>query len=151
MNALDILINEHNNHRRLLEEVSRDPQLYPKLRADVIHHVNMEEAIFYPRLLKVKALSATVLEAWEEHNLIMQLIQELDGDLSVEAFGAKLETLKKLLLLHIEDEESKLFSKLRSLATPEFLLEVGRQMLIQKRSTDTEEILYPEEPGSHQL
>lgn len=152
MNALDLLVLEHERHKRLLHEVSTDPGVFSRLREEIIHHVNMEEAVFYPNLLRVQELDKTVREAWEEHNLIMQLVQEMDRlEIGITEWKAKLEVLKKLLLLHIDEEENKLFPAIRQLASEEFLSDVGEQMEVQKTFTPTEDIIYPDEEGSHKL
>jgi hemerythrin-like domain-containing protein len=152
MNALKYLIIDHNNHKELLALTDHNSTLYPKLRAEIVHHVNMEEAVFYPNLLRLEVLEKTVREAWEEHNLIMQLLQEMDLlEVSSKEFKAKFQVLKKLLLLHIEEEEKKLFPGIEKLASEEFLEDVGEQMQIQKESVEPLEVLYPEKEGIHKL
>lgn len=152
MNALELLIREHESHKQLLTAVESDSSLFSRLREELIHHVNMEEAVFYPNLLRLPDLAKTVREAWEEHNLIMQLIQEMDSlPPDADEWKAKFEVMKKLLLLHIEDEETRLFPVIRQLASSEFLTEVGEQMQVQKTFTPTEDIIYPDEEGTHKL
>lgn len=144
MNALDYLINEHQSHRKLLDEISQNRAVYDTFRTELIHHVNMEECILYPNLLKVKELEPIVREAWEEHNLIMQLVQQMDDPkLDQNVWMSKFQTMKKLLLLHLDEEETRLFPRIRELATPLFLEDVGEQMLIQKETKPTEDIIYP--------
>lgn len=152
MNALAMLILEHDSHKNHLQKIQTDFSHFARLREEIIHHVNMEEAVLYPNLLRLPALDKAVREAWEEHNLIMQLIQEMDSlPEGSEKWKAKLDVLRKLLLIHIEDEEEKLFPIIKSLASEEFLCDVGEQMAVQKTFTPTEEIIYPEEEGSHKL
>lgn len=152
MNAVDLLLREHDSHRKLLEEVTIANERFSVLRDEVIHHVNMEEAILYPNLLRVPELESIVREAWEEHSLCMQLIQEMDAvSNDIKAWEAKFSTFKKLLISHLDDEEERLFPRIRALASEEFLLDVGEQMLVQKASTPTDQIIYPDEPGSHKI
>jgi hemerythrin superfamily protein len=152
MNAIDYLIKEHQSHRARLKDIEKKTDEFPLFRDELIHHINIEESILYPNLLKLKELNITIQIAWEEHNLIMKLLQEMDSpDLSKENWTAKLMTLKKMVLHHIDDEEKNLFTKIRKLASPEFLLEVGKQMEVQERNEPTENIIYPENSGSHQL
>lgn len=150
MNALEYLIQEHTTHRNLINAIPAEHQRFKELREELVHHVNVEEAIFYPNLLKVSELEPIVRVAWEEHNLIMQLIQELDQlDPEDSQWEAKFNVLSKLILTHHEDEEHKLFKEIERLASAEILDEVGQQMILQKQHTFTEEILYPKVPGSH--
>lgn len=152
MNAIDHLIVEHQSHRARLKDIENQTHEFPLFREELIHHINIEEAILYPNLLKLKELNITTQIAWEEHNLIMKLLQEMDSpNLTKENWKAKLVTLKKIVLHHIDDEEESLFPKIRKLASEEFLIEVGRQMEVQEQSEPTEEIIYPKDPGIHQL
>lgn len=145
MNALDYLIQEHESHRKLLNEIESNHDVYAQFRKELIHHVNMEECILYPNLLRVPDLESATREAWEEHNLIMQLVQELDEQLDPKVWDSKFQTLKKLLLLHLDEEEKNLFPKIRSLSSDEFLDDVGEQMMIQKQVMPTEQIIYPDQ------
>lgn len=144
MNAIALLLKEHESHRRLLNKIEEDHNVFASFREEVIHHVNMEEDVLYPNLLKVKNLEAIVLEAWEEHSLLMQLFQETDAlPAGGKEWLAKVAVLKKLMLLHLENEEENLFPKITKLASPDFLEQVGREMLSHKKQMDPEEILYP--------
>lgn len=146
MNAIDYLIEEHNSHRKLLKNIEKETHLFKVFREELILHVNIEEAILYPSLLKVPALEISTRAAWEEHNLIMQLIQEIDQTPSDnEIWLSKIIALKRLVLNHIDDEEAVLFPKIKAMATPEFLTDIGKQMAFQKQSTFSEEIIYPKE------
>lgn len=152
MNAIEYLLEEHRRHRESLDLIETDESAFPEFRREFIHHVNVEEAILYPNLLKIPELESVVRLAWEEHSLCMQLIQEMDStDVGSAAWKTKFTILKKLVLDHLEEEEDELFPKIRELASPEFLNEVREQMMFQKELTDTEEIIYPDEPGSHKL
>lgn len=152
MDAIEKLLAEHVSHRKLMDDIEMDRSLYSTLRDEFVHHVNMEEAVFYPNLLRVPELEAIVREAWEEHSLCMQLLQEMDElELDSKMWESKYAVFKKLALTHLDEEETNLFPRVREMASKEFLLEVGKQMMIQKASTSTEEILYPEVEGSHKL
>jgi hypothetical protein len=52
--------------------------------------------------------------------------------------------MKKLLLLHLSEEEEKIFSEIWTLASEDFLEDIGEQMIFQKGSIETEKIIYPE-------
>ena len=152
MDAIAYLIEDHDRHRKLLSLTEKDHSKFSELKDDFVHHVNIEEAVFYPNLLKVPELESIVREAWEEHSLCMQLIQEMDGpQISKKMWESKFAVFKKLSLSHLEHEETELFPRIRKLASEEFLLEVGHQMLIQKHAVATDDILYPDQPGMHKL
>lgn len=52
--------------------------------------------------------------------------------------------MKILLLLHLSEEEEKLFSNVWKLASEDFLEDIGEQKIFQKGSIETEKIIYPE-------
>lgn len=152
MNAINYLMNDHRSHRARLDEIETNRDAFFAFRDEFIHHVNVEEAILYPNLLTMPEFESYVRRAWEEHSICMQLVQELDDvTIGSQAWNAKFSILKKLVLEHLKEEEDELFPRIKELSSEEFLQEVGDQMLIQEVTTPTEEIIYPEEPGSHVL
>lgn len=151
MDAIEYLLHDHERHRKLLQDTETDKSHYQALKDDFVHHVNIEEAVFYPNLLKVPELEAIVREAWEEHSLCMQLLQEMDESHSPKLWESKFAVFKKLTLAHLDSEETELFPRIRKLASKEFLNDVGQQMIFQRHSVSTEEILYPDTPGIHKL
>lgn len=152
MDAVNFLIKEHDTHRALLSQALEAETHFKSMRRELIHHVNMEEAILFPNLLRIEVLKDYVTVAWEEHNLIMQLLQELDQfDYKSTLWVAKFEVLKKLVLSHMQDEEEKIFPLIDANSSHEFLKDVYEQMCVQKESTNSQEIIYPERPGSHHL
>ncbi len=145
MNALKLLTDDHRKHEELLAGLKTGHR-YAEFRDELIRHVHIEEEIFYPRLFEVEKLKDAVTLALEEHTLCMQLLQELDDEkLSETVRSAKLTVLTELLRGHEKREEEELFPLVKELATTEYLNEVGTQMRIQKKVTDPEKVLYPDE------
>lgn len=146
MDALTFLLRDHERLRDLFRRGD-----YPPLRDELVKHVNVEEEVLYPALMKVPELEPVVLEAWEEHNLCMRLLQELD-DMPVEENKfreAKFTTLMKMTLEHLDEEERDMFPLIKKFSNEAYLNEVGEQMRSHKRATDPDEVLYPEVPESH--
>lgn len=151
MSAIDVLVREHDEHRRLFEEFTGSRIEFDRIRKALVHHVNEEEAILYPRLLRVETTEGPTARAWKDHNRIMELLQRLDDEENDIIWSALFQELKELHLRHIEEEERDLFPRVLTGASPEFLLEAGEQMIVQRLLEPTEKILYPAVPGSHQL
>jgi hemerythrin-like domain-containing protein len=151
MNAIEILIGEHQEHRLLFEKFSGEKDEFQVIRDALVHHVNEEEAILYPRLLEIDRTREETAQAWKEHNRIMELLQKLDKETNGILWNALFQELKELHLRHIDEEERDLFPLVFTKASPGFLEEVGEQMVIQKVFEPTDKILYPEVPGSHQI
>lgn len=151
MNAIELLMREHNEHRNLFESFKGLDGEFEKIRDAIIHHVNEEESILYPRLLELGSTKEEAQSAWHDHNRIMQLMQRLDEEKNGILWNAHFQELKELHLKHIDKEERDLFPLISSEASSDFLKEVGEQMVIQKVFEPTDKILYPEVPGSHQI
>lgn len=155
MDALELLQKEHEDHRQLLarlkgDEINRKRD-FKLLRETIIHHVNMEEAVFFPSLLAVPHLKPVVKAAWLEHDDVMGLLKEMDAPaLPNEEWHAKFMQLHDLLMQHTLDEEEGLFKEVKNLASSEFLIELAKQMQVKKIVQLPDEILYPEVPGSHE-
>jgi hemerythrin superfamily protein len=151
MNALELLTREHREQENLLDELAEARHkdirlsLYEKFREALIKHISMEEKIFYPRLKKIPGLEDRVLEALEEHNICMQLLQELDASAADKIWKAKMKVLKELTEHHVKDEENNLFPEVRELASEEYLQDMGQQMKHHKKTVDPEKVLYPDE------
>lgn len=152
MDAINLLIQEHQSHRKLFPEVEASPERYAHLRSELIHHVNEEEEVLYSHLLEMGVGEDEIRKAWEEHKLIMQLLQELD-ELPQDDKGwqAKFQTLKTLHLHHIDEEERDLFPKIEKALSDYKLLHLGKKIIEQKSAKSSDEILYPEDPGSHEI
>ncbi|HXH30680.1 MAG TPA: hemerythrin domain-containing protein [Bacteriovoracaceae bacterium] len=153
MNAIEFLIKDHRYQEELLEklksssasEPSKREELYEEFRSELIKHVNIEEEIFYPRIKKIPKLEAKVLEALEEHNICMRLLQEIDcKEADDKLWAAKIAVLKELTAHHLKEEEEELFPEVQEMATEEFLEEMGTQMRYHKKVTDPEKVLYPD-------
>lgn len=143
---------EHREHEKLLDATLSDAQNYGALKQAIVHHVRVEEKIFFSELLKMPAVEQTIREAWEEHNLCMQLLQELDAEETrSKTWEAKLKVLRTNLLSHIQTEEEELFPKLRRLLEETYLEELTDKLKDFKYVEPTNEILYPKVPGSHKL
>lgn len=149
--AIEYLLDDHREHRRKLERCLKSPGNFHALRDDLIHHINLEEAVLYPHLLEIELTEEKVHFAWEEHRLLMQLLQEMDGiDPADVLWSAKLNALSKLLLAHLDEEEKELFPKIRKVMKPEVLKEMTVELEQQRGKVSADEILYPEEEGAHQ-
>lgn len=147
MDAIEFLIHDHKSLEELFEKASF--QNFVDLRTSLIRHVNLEEYVFYPGLLKSQKVEGTVLEAWEDHNICMQLLQELDDTEDEKIWTAKFNTLKKLVLDHFLEEERDLFPVVSKNFDAAWLMDTGQVMSLYRPEIEPDKVLYPEEPGSH--
>lgn len=141
MNALDLLIEDHEKVSALFEEVKatedeeKHKQLFEQIKTELEMHTHIEETILYPRFREHEELKDMVLEAFEEHKQVKTLIREIqnlaDGS---ERFDAKLKVMGENVDHHVEEEESEMFPKVEELYSEEQLEELGQQLEVEKKA-----------------
>lgn len=153
MNAIEYLVNEHANHNALFERLrDGDISVMPELRAAIIRHVRMEEKFLFTPALAKTELEENSRFAWEEHNLIMDLLQKIDEQVvSSDEWFSKIRLLEKIHQVHIKEEEEIFFPLLAATYTEDELATMGSRMWEYRHEETPDEILYPEVPGSHQI
>lgn len=73
-------------------------------------HIEAEEQIVYPWLRDQKRFRRTIGEAYEEHHVATNLLQELtQTPVEEERWGSKLTVLKEIVEHHVQEEEKELF------------------------------------------
>lgn len=137
MDAFELLKSDHKKVAGIMEKIDATTEralktreeLFTQLKTELDLHAEIEEKIFYPVLEKAKESRDITLEAFEEHRLVKQLLQELDAqDKDDETWTAKFTVLKEQVEHHVEEEEGDMFKKARSVLTKEEIEELGERM-----------------------
>jgi hemerythrin superfamily protein len=136
MNAIDLLVEQHDEVEALFDELEsatspeRKAELFARLADNLAAHAKIEEAIFYPAV-REKQTEAILLESTEEHLSIKRLLADLlELDPGDDRFDAKLEVMKEQVDHHArEEEEGELFPKVRKLLDSNELDGLGGEML----------------------
>jgi len=142
MNAFELLKQDHKKVSGIFEKlepttergVKTREELFAQLKQELDIHARIEETIFYPAIKEAKETKDITLEAYEEHNVVKQLLAELD-ELSKddETWGAKLKVLKENVEHHVEEEEGEMFPSAREVLSPEQIEELGTRMEASKK------------------
>jgi hemerythrin-like domain-containing protein len=142
MNAIDLLEEDHRKVKKMLAEgeatteraeVTRS-ELYATLRREMEIHERIEEEIFYPALKEHPKARDIVLEGFEEHHVVDEIMGELgETDVTDETWAAKFSVMKENIEHHIEEEEGEMFSKARQAFDNDALDELGARMLELKQ------------------
>jgi iron-sulfur cluster repair protein YtfE (RIC family) len=142
MNAFELLKQDHKKVSGIFEKlepttergVKTREELFAQLKQELDIHARIEETIFYPVIKEAKETKDITLEAYEEHNVVKQLLAELD-ELSKddETWGAKLKVLKENVEHHVEEEEEEMFPSARKVLSPEQIEELGTRMEASKK------------------
>lgn len=124
MNALDLLIADHNRVRGMFarfktaQEASDTAQmveLAEKLFDDLDVHTTIEEEIFYPGVREADdETAATIDEGIQEHHVAKVLMEEIRGvEAGSDDWVAKMTVLIENVEHHVGEEEQDLFPHLR--------------------------------------
>jgi len=142
VNAIDLLEDDHRKVKKMLAEgevtteraeVTRT-DLYSTLRREMETHERIEEEIFYPALKQHPKAKDIVLEGFEEHHVVDEIMGELgETDVTDETWAAKFKVMKENIEHHIEEEEGEMFPKARQVFDKDELEALGARMLELKQ------------------
>ena len=136
IDVLELLASQHDEVDELIEQLEGGggdrAALFAELADKLAAHATVEEKIFYPAAMYPNT-SELLHESVEEHLGVKRLIADmldLDPDLDEDRFDAALAMLKEQVSHHArEEEEGKLFPKLRRLMTEDERAAVGNEVL----------------------
>ncbi|HSK92601.1 MAG TPA: hemerythrin domain-containing protein [Candidatus Angelobacter sp.] len=142
MNAITLLKDDHDKVKKMLAdgeetteraEVGRT-ELFAKLKEEMLIHERIEEEIFYPALKEHPNAKEIVLEGFEEHHVVDEIMGELEATpVTDEQWAAKFKVMKENIEHHIEEEEGEMFDTARQVFSTEELEELGARMLELKK------------------
>jgi hemerythrin superfamily protein len=136
MDALELLKQDHKKVKELFEQAEgmedgkEQKEIFKQIKKELETHTRIEESVFYPAMQKYEELEDMVLEAIEEHKQVKTLLREMD-DLAKDSdkFEPKLKVLMENVEHHAEEEEEgKMFPKVRELVDKADLEELGQEL-----------------------
>lgn len=140
MDALELLKNDHRKVKELFKKSEKAEgnlrqQIFEQIKSELETHTHIEEAVFYPAVEKIEELKDMVLESLEEHKQVKTLLREMENLApDSEKFEPKMKVLQENVEHHAEEEEEgKMFPKLRQLMDAAKLEELGRKLEAAKR------------------
>ena len=142
MNAIDLLEQDHRKIKKMLAEGEETTEraevtrsdLYATLRREMETHERIEEQIFYPALKQHPKARDIVLEGFEEHHVVDEIMGELgETDVTDETWAAKFKVMKENIEHHIEEEEEEMFPKARRVFDKDEIEALGDRMLELKQ------------------
>ncbi|MFL5736770.1 MAG: hemerythrin domain-containing protein [Actinomycetota bacterium] len=142
MNAMDLLKQDHEKVKKLMEEIDSTTErgvktreeLFTKFKEEMSVHERIEEEIFYPRLTEQAKTKEIALEGYEEHHVVDVVIGELDNvPYDDEHWAAKFTVMKENVEHHIEEEEGEMFKLAKQALDGDELEELGERMEAMKK------------------
>lgn len=145
MNAIDLLIADHNRVRGLFkrfneakeaEDETKMVELAGKIFEDLEVHTTIEEEIFYPAVHDTNEdIAETVDEGIQEHHVVKVLMEELGQvEPAGEDWVAKMSVLIENVEHHAEEEEKEMFPPVRSKRSADELDALAEKMEQRKAS-----------------
>jgi Hemerythrin HHE cation binding domain len=142
MNALSLLMDDHKRVKKMLTEGEETTEraektraeIFDRLKEEMLIHERIEEEIFYPALKQHPRAKEIVLEGFEEHHVVDEIMGELEAtDVTDEQWSAKFKVMKENIEHHIEEEEGEMFKQARSVFADGELEALGERMLELKK------------------
>jgi len=142
MDAIALLKADHDKVKKMLadgEETTERAEktrteLFDTLKAEMMIHERIEEEIFYPALKEHPRAKEIVLEGFEEHHVVDEIMGELEAtDVTDETWGAKFKVMKENIEHHIEEEEGEMFKQARAVFDADELEQLGARMMELKQ------------------
>ena len=136
MDALELLKQDHQKVKELFErgqeteDKKQQRQIFKEIKSELETHARIEETIFYPAMEEHEELKDMVLESLEEHKQMKTVLREMARlSASSERFKPKFKVLKDNVEHHaVEEEEGKMFPKIRKLINRNELEELGQEL-----------------------
>ncbi|HEY4423086.1 MAG TPA: hemerythrin domain-containing protein [Pyrinomonadaceae bacterium] len=138
MDAFNLLKADHRKVEELfsqLESASGQAKMrvFEQIKMELELHTHIEEKIFYPALEKPKQTHDLTLEAYEEHDVVKKLLQQMSRAKSAnEEWEAQAKVLQENVEHHVEEEENELFIKAEAALSEEQIEALGEQMETEK-------------------
>jgi iron-sulfur cluster repair protein YtfE (RIC family) len=137
MNAFALLKRDHEKVAGILDSIEGTTEralktreeLFTRLKQELDLHAQIEEEILYPPLEELEETRELALEAYEEHRLVKQLLEELEAaPKDDEQWTAKFTVLKENIEHHVEEEENGMFKKARRAMSEEEIEMLGERL-----------------------
>jgi hemerythrin superfamily protein len=138
MDALELLRQDHARVKKLFDKTEtaddrEQKRIFSQIKTELEIHAQIEENIFYPAMQRHDGLKELVADSLKEHNAMKALLQEMGTLSDREDFEDKLEELIDNVEHHAEDEEEgKMFPKVRELVSASELQKLGAQLQAAK-------------------
>ena len=137
MDAIALLKADHDKVKGLLADIEETTEravktrteLFATIKGELTVHEIIEEEIFYPELKAHPKAKDIVLEGYEEHHVVDEIMGELEATpVTDEQWGAKFKVMKENIEHHIEEEEGEMFKQARQVFSTDELESLGARM-----------------------
>ena len=138
MDAFSLLKADHREVAELFDELESASgksklSVFAQIKTALDLHAHIEEKFFYPALEEPKQTHDITLEAYEEHDVVKKLLQELNRAKAVnDEWEAQTKVLRENVEHHVEEEENELFPKATKVLSRDEIETLGEEMQAEK-------------------
>jgi len=137
-----MLEHDHRSIHELLDRILKEGKegrhagkLFAQAERELELHSSAEEHSLYPWLAGHAETHDHALEAQEDHNAIRHCLHELELISPREdRFFSMIENLKVEVEAHVQQEETRVFAKMRELLAPEDLRQIAKEFVAAKEA-----------------
>jgi hypothetical protein len=138
MDAIELLEHDHKVTREAVEKILKSSgtsrqHLFATLKRNLELHDQLEETIFYPSIQSGPPTAGFTVQGTEAHRLVESALNHL-AKLPVEdpTWTPIFSAMVNKLFQHLQDEETRVFTKIRELLSVRELNEIGSRIISQK-------------------
>jgi hemerythrin-like domain-containing protein len=140
MDAFELLKNDHAKVSSLFDRIepatdaATRQQLFAQLKQELDVHAHIEETILYPALKAAAETRDITEEAYEEHQEVKDLLNELEATpADSEEWSDMIMELRENVEHHVEEEEGEMFTKAREVLSEQQINDIGARMSAEKQ------------------
>lgn len=109
--------------------------LFEQLKDELELHTEIEEQYLYPALEQFEETKDMTLEGLEEHNVVKELLAELEGEeVGSDVWNAKLKVMKENVEHHVSEEEEELFPEAEDVLSDDQSKQIGDNIVEAKNA-----------------
>ena len=142
MNALELLEKDHQRVTSLFDRLQQADSLGDKrklfeiIQQELEMHSYVEETILYPVFSRREGFREMIEEAFDEHQEIKDLLEEMEMTFSqahdtedeIDLIDDKFDELMDTFEHHVDEEENELFPKIKEVTDGKQLEQIGVQL-----------------------
>ncbi len=141
MNALELLKEDHQRVSALFDQIEQASEMadrrraFEKVRRALESHSHIEEIVFYPFFQNKSEFRDLIEEAYEEHQEMKVLLDEIEECTDPDDFEDKIDELIDSVQHHVDEEENELFPRIETDFDSQELEELGAKLEEAKQET----------------
>jgi hemerythrin-like domain-containing protein len=138
MDAFNLLKADHRKVEDLFAQLesargAAKLRVFEQIKMELDLHTQIEEKVLYPALEEPKQTHELTLEAYEEHDVVKKLLQQMSRAKSAtEEWEAQAKVLQENVEHHVQEEENELFKKATAALSREEIEELGEELAAEK-------------------